>query len=139
MWLLLACSLHLGSPPASAWTVQSLRVAVPEPQLEAQLRAALGRSLGELNVPEGAQLRSLTVQVEEATWRPLMRGPGSGDYEAYLKVLVEANDVIRAFSARSTVMGPHNAAEEKKAREAAFDQLCDRVAAEVALWVSGLP
>ncbi|HNC98925.1 MAG TPA: hypothetical protein PKW90_22515, partial [Myxococcota bacterium] len=137
MWLLLACSLHLGAPPAGAWAVERLWVAMPEPGLEAQLRSALGRSLGELNAQEGAPQRPLTVQVEEATWRPLMRGPGSGDYEAYLKVLVEADGTIRGFSARSLVMGPHSAAEEKKAREAAFDSLSNRLADEVALWVSG--
>ncbi len=139
MWLLLACTLHVGTPPVTTWTLENLLVAVPEPKLEDDLRAALGRALGGMNAQGGAQPRAFVVQVEQAEWRPLMRGSGMGDYEAVLRVLVEAEGTIREFSASSMVWGPHSAAEQKKAREATFAQLSDRVAAQVALWLSGLP
>ena len=119
--------------------MESLWVAVPEPHLETHLRDALSRSLAELSADGATAPRRFAVQVEQADWRPLMRGTSIADYEAALRILVEAEGPIRSFSARSMVVGRHSAAEEKRAREATFAALSDRLAAEVALWLSGLP
>lgn len=114
-------------------------MASPEPHLESHLRDALSRSLAELNAGRDIAARRFAVQVERADWRPLIRGTSIADYEAVLRIVVEAEGTIRSFSAQSMVIGQHSAGEEKRVREATFAALSDRLAAEVALWLSGLP
>lgn len=139
VWFFLACTLHLGVPPHSNWWVEEILVPSPEPGLEEELRASVTRSLGSLNALGGEGARPVILRVEEAEWRPLIRGGGELEYEAILSLRVEAGSLSRRFSSRTGSLGVRSAEEARNARASSFSLLSSRLSEEVALWLSGLP
>ncbi|MBM4391384.1 MAG: hypothetical protein FJ090_09700 [Deltaproteobacteria bacterium] len=130
--LLVGCALHVGAPPTRGYAVIRVDAPVAEASIDTALRSSVEAALA-ARAASGSE--ALALEVELASWTPSRREGELVVYLAELRVRFVAGERSRSSASSTLVPGPGDAAGARAAREAAFADLAERVAADGVTWL----
>ncbi len=132
LWILSACSLHLGTVPTAGFVVTEVAAPVVEPGVDEAVRGAVGRALSARKADGSVPL---AIRVERADWRPGRRVGEVVTYDATLSLRFKTPERERTLTMSSTHPDPGSAGAADTIRAAAFVELAERAAEEGVTWL----
>ncbi len=132
LFVLSACSLHLGTVPTAGFVLTEVVAPVVEPGVDEAVRGAVRRALSARQADGDAPL---TVQIERADWRPGRRVGDVVTYDATLSLRFRAPGRERTVTMSSAYPDPGSAGAADTARAASFVELAERAAEEGVAWL----
>lgn len=132
LFLLSACSLHLGTVPTAGFVLTEVVAPVVEPGVDEAVRGAVGRAL---SARKADGTSPLSIRVERADWRPGRRVGEVVTYDATLSLRFQTSGRERTVTMSSAYPDPGSAGAADAARAAAFVDLAERAAEEGVTWL----